>query len=229
MSEQLLDSLEVTLGERCEAAVIWLHGLGADGYDFQPIVPELGLPADAGVRFVFPHAPHRPVTVNAGMTMRAWFDIRGIGAGFAEDADGIEASAAAVTALIGRERGRGIAPERLVLAGFSQGGAVALHGGLRYPERLAGIMGLSSWLPMAERLDAEAHAANRDTPVFLAHGSRDPVVPPELGVRTRDLLEERGYAVEWHDYPMEHQVCLEEVRHIGAWLGRVLGLTQAGG
>lgn len=224
MNEALLEAVEVTLGDTCDRSVIWLHGLGADGYDFQPIVPELGLPKDAGVRFVFPHAPQRPVTVNAGMTMRAWFDIYGIGAGFPQDAEGVEASAAAVSALLERERSRGVAPEHTVLAGFSQGGAIALHAGLRHPERLAGIMGLSTWIPLPEQLAAELHPANRRTPLFLAHGSRDPVVPPELGIRSRDWLEAEGYPVEWHDYPMEHQVCLEQVQDIGAWLGRVLGV-----
>ncbi len=224
MNEALLEAVEVTLGETCERSVIWLHGLGADGYDFQPIVPELGLPRDAGVRFVFPHAPQRPVSVNAGMTMRAWFDIYGIGAGFPQDTEGVEASAAAVSALLARERSRGVAPEHTVLAGFSQGGAIALHAGLRHPERLAGIMGLSTWIPLPEQLAGELHPANRRTPLFLAHGSRDPVVPSELGIRSRDWLEAEGYAVEWHDYPMEHQVCLEQVRDIGAWLGRVLGV-----
>lgn len=226
MNEALLEAVEVTLGDTCERSVIWLHGLGADGYDFQPIVPELGLPRDAGVRFVFPHAPQRAVTVNAGMTMRAWFDIYGIGAGFPQDVEGVEASAAAVSALLEREHDRGVAPEHTVLAGFSQGGAIALHAGLRHPERLAGIMGLSTWIPLPEQLAGELHPANRRTPLFLAHGSRDPVVPPELGIRSRDWLEAEGYPVEWHDYPMEHQVCLEQVRDIGAWLGRVLGVKD---
>lgn len=226
MSNELLETLEAGARDDATHSVIWLHGLGADGYDFQPIVPELGLPADARVRFIFPHAPHRSVTVNAGMTMRAWYDIKGIGPGFPQDAEGIRDSADRIEALIRRENDRGVPTERILLAGFSQGGAIALHLGLRYPEKLAGIMGLSTYLPLDDTVAAERNAANAETPLFLAHGSRDPVLPFELGYRSREMLEGMGYDVEWHEYPMEHQVCLEEIRAIGGWLSRVLGLKD---
>ncbi|MDN5937278.1 MAG: alpha/beta hydrolase [Salinisphaera sp.] len=199
------------------ASVIWLHGLGADGHDFEPIVPELGLPMDAGVRFIFPHAPVRPVTLNAGMAMRAWYDIAGLDPGSREDGDGITASTIEVQALIAAEVAAGIAPERMVLAGFSQGGALALHAGLRHPQPLAGLIGLSTYLPLRGELD-QAHAANRATPVFMAHGSADPVLPQALGETSRDLLQGAGYTVEWHSYPMAHQVCLEEIQALGHWL-----------
>lgn len=224
MSEAL-ETLEAGAVEEARAAVIWLHGLGADGHDFEPIVPELGLPQGHGVRFVFPHAPVRPVTINGGVAMRAWYDIYGIGAGYPEDDAGIRAGAAAVEALIAREQERGVPPERVVLAGFSQGGAVALHTGLRHSRRLAGIMALSTYLPLRETCAEELSEANRGLPVFMAHGTYDPVLPYSLGDRSRELLEGIGYPVEWHSYPMEHQVCLEEVRAIGAWLTRVLGLS----
>ncbi|WP_018718016.1 alpha/beta hydrolase [Arhodomonas aquaeolei] len=223
MSEELLETVETGAREDADAAVIWLHGLGADGHDFEPVVPELGLPRDARVRFVFPHAPVRPVTLNAGMSMRAWYDLYGLDESMHEDADGLERSRAAVTALIERESGRGVPAERLVLAGFSQGGAVALHTALNHPQRLAGIMGLSTYLPLRERL-AEAPAANADTPVFMAHGRQDPVLPFEFGRRSAERLEQAGYTVEWHDYPMQHAVCMEEIHAIGAWLRRVLSL-----
>ncbi len=224
MSESLLETVEAGAQEGASASVIWLHGLGADGHDFQPIVPELRLPADAGVRFVFPHAPVRPVTLNGGMGMRAWYDLHGIGEGFPQDIDGLRLSEIHLRALIQREIARGVEGKRIVVAGFSQGGAVALHTGLRYPERLAGIMGLSTYLPHPRSLAAERTEANADTPVFLAHGTRDPVLPFDLGDRSRDYLEEAGHAVEWHPYAMEHQVCMEEIGDIAGWLTRVLEL-----
>jgi phospholipase/carboxylesterase len=224
MSEALLETVEAGAREHARASVIWLHGLGADGYDFQPIVPELRLPADASVRFVFPHAPVRPVTLNGGMHMRAWYDLYGLGEGFPQDVDGLRQSAGQVRALVRRETERGVDARRIVLAGFSQGGAVALYAGLRHPEPLAGIMGLSTYLPDHRSLADEGSDANAETPIFLAHGSRDPVLPFDLGDRSRGLLEDAGYPVEWHAYAMEHQVCLEEIGDVAAWLKRVLEL-----
>jgi len=201
--------------------VVWLHGLGADGNDFAPIIPELDLP-DVAILFVFPHAPMQPVTINAGMVMRAWYDISDA-AIRREDERGVRASQALVETLIEREKRRGTKASRLVLAGFSQGGAIALHAGLRHPERLAGIMALSCYLPVADKLAAEATAVNRDVPVFMAHGRQDPIIVPERAIRSRDALEGLGYAVEWHEYPMPHSVCPEEIADISAWLRRVLG------
>lgn len=223
MTEELLECVEAGAGSDAKASVIWLHGLGADGHDFEPIVPELRLPASLPVRFVFPHAPVRPVTLNGGMAMRAWYDIIALGGNAQQDEQGIRQSEAQVHALIRRENERGIATGQIVLAGFSQGGAVALHTGVRYPERLAGIMGLSTYLPLAESVAAERSNANTQTPVFMAHGTGDPVLPMQLGQWSREHLESLGYAVEWHDYPMQHAVCLEEIQAIGAWLQRVLG------
>ena len=201
--------------------MIWLHGLGADGHDFEPLVPMLGLPRRLAARFVFPHAPERPVTINMGMRMRAWYDIVELG-GRSEDAAGIRASQGLLEGLIARERARGIEARRIVLAGFSQGGAIALHTGLRHPERLAGIMALSTWLPLAATLEVERSAANLDLPLFLAHGLQDEMIGIERALRSRDALEALGYAVEYHEYPMGHAVCPEEVAAIAAWLVRTL-------
>lgn len=217
----LLDSIQIEIGTRPTSSVIWLHGLGADGHDFEPIVPELDLP-EMAIRFVFPHAPMQPVTINAGMVMRAWYDISDT-AIRREDEAGIRASQALLEALIAREKERGSPAQRIVLAGFSQGGAIALQTGLRHPERLAGIMALSCYLPIAETLGAEAHPANRDVPLFMGHGTQDPVVILKRATDSRDRLQRAGYEVEWHDYPMPHSVCLEEIRDIGLWLTRVLG------
>jgi phospholipase/carboxylesterase len=206
--------------------VIWLHGLGADGHDFEPIVPELGLPPDHAVRFVFPHAPRIPVTLNAGLVMRAWYDVMTLGLG-AQDERRIRESAGHLTALIAREVERGVPPARIVLAGFSQGGAVALFTGLRHPERLAGILALSTYLLLPETLDAEASPANRDVPILQAHGQWDPMIPIALGRAGHEALAARGYAVEWHEYTMGHQVSAEEVEAIGSWLVRVLALEGA--
>lgn len=220
----MLETVDINPKGDHRASVIWLHGLGADGNDFVPVVPELQLPDELGVRFVFPHAPVRPVTINAGMPTRAWYDITGLEDG-AEDATGIRESAAAVEALIAGEKARGVPDSRIVLAGFSQGGAVALYTGLRHEERLAGIMALSTYLPLRGRLDAEAAAANRKTPIFMAHGTLDPMLPQHLGEISRDVLRRHGYEVVWHSYPMAHQVCLEEIRDIGVWLYSVLADT----
>jgi phospholipase/carboxylesterase len=199
------------------AAVIWLHGLGADGHDFVPIVPELELLPPLAVRFVFPHAPVRPVTINNGMRMRAWYDIKVLSAGGPEDEQGIRASAALLAEYIQREREAGIAANRIVVAGFSQGGAIALHAALRYPERLAGVMGLSTYLPLRVTLAAEAAAANRDLPILMCHGRFDPMLPMPLGLASRDYLRSAGYRVAWKEYPMQHQVCRDEIRDISDW------------
>jgi phospholipase/carboxylesterase len=215
----LLDCLEITPEETPRGSVIWLHGLGADASDFEPIVPMLnvGVP----LRFVFPNAPVRPVTINAGMEMRAWYDIdpRAPLAG-SED---IRTSAAAIERLIEREVERGIAAQRVVLAGFSQGGVIALHLGLRHAERLAGIMGLSTYVHDHEHLADEVSLASADVPIFLAHGNADPMIPIARAVTARQALEALGYQVEWHEYSMGHQVCPEEIGHIGGWLARVFG------
>lgn len=204
------------------ASVIWLHGLGADGHDFVPIVRELGLKPDAALRFVFPHAPVRPVTLNNGFPMRAWFDIRSLDRKGLADEAGIAESAARVRSLIAAETAAGIPAGRIVVAGFSQGGAIALHTVLRHPERLAGLLALSTYLPLADTLPAQASAANRDVPILLCHGSDDPILPLELGEWSRDRLTDQGYAVEWQAYPMAHEVCAEQIERIGAWLGEVL-------
>jgi phospholipase/carboxylesterase len=220
---ELLDSIEIETGRDPQAAVIWLHGLGADGNDFVPIVAELELDG-AAVRFVFPHAPMQPVTINGGMVMRAWYDISDA-AIRREDAGGVRASQQHVEALVAREAGRGIAESRIVLAGFSQGGAIALYTGLRHERRLAGIMALSCYLPLADALAAEASPANRDAPILMAHGTGDPVVAYPRALESRKLLEGLGYRVEWHEYPMPHSVCMEEVGDVGAWLRRALGFN----
>lgn len=207
------------------ASVIWLHGLGADGYDFVPLVPELRLRPAAPLRFIFPHAPVRPVTVNNGMPMRAWYDISELSAAGRQDAAGTRESAARVGALIEREIARGVASRQIVLAGFSQGGAIALHTALRFPQRLGGVMGLSTYLPLHDTVAGEASAANRDLPILMCHGSADPVLPPALGEMSRDLLVSLGYRVEWQLYPMQHEVCRAEIVAIAAWLGARL---QAG-
>jgi phospholipase/carboxylesterase len=215
------DRIEIDTASAPTAAVIWLHGLGADGNDFVPVVPALelgGLP----LRFVFPHAPMRAVTVNAGYVMRAWYDILGLELDRREDEAGVRDSGRIVDALIARETERGIPSSRIVLAGFSQGGAIALHAGLRARERIAGILALSCYVPIAGTLATEASPANRDVPVFLAHGTLDPVVPYRAGVRSRELLESLDYPVEWHEYRIEHTFSLEEIADIGAWLRRVL-------
>jgi len=217
---ELLEAIELETGENPTTSVIWLHGLGADGHDFEAIVPELDLPAIA-IRFVFPHAPMQPVTINAGMVMRAWYDVSDA-AIRREDEAGVRASQARLETLIGREKERGTSANRLVLAGFSQGGAIALHTGLRYRERLAGIMALSCYLPVAEKLAAEAHSANRDVPVFMAHGTLDPVVAIARALESREFLGREGYAMEWHGYQMPHSVCAAEIRDISTWLRRVL-------
>jgi phospholipase/carboxylesterase len=215
----LLDAVEIEPSGAAEAAVIWLHGLGADGHDFEPIVPALGLGASPRIRFVFPHAPVQPVTINGGESMRAWYDIYN---DRRHDEAGIRASQARVEALLAREGARGVAPRRTVLAGFSQGGAIALHTGLRHAERLAGILALSTYLPLPETVDFEASPANRDVPIMMMHGTEDPLILLERASFSRRRLEELGYPVEWRQYRMQHAVCPEQIVEIGAWLRRVL-------
>jgi len=211
---------EVTLSPQAPAvaSVILLHGLGADGHDFVPIVGELGLPDSLPVRFVFPHAPMRPVTLNNGFVMRAWYDITAFTPEGRADKAGIVESSRRVGECIDREGQRGVAPGRVVLAGFSQGGAVALYAGLRHPERLAGILAMSCYLPFPETLAAEKSAANAEVPILLCHGRNDPVVPMGMGLEARTGLKAQGYAPEWHDYPMQHAVCMEEIAEVARWL-----------
>jgi phospholipase/carboxylesterase len=211
-----MEAIQIETGPRPEAAVIWLHGLGADGHDFEPIVPELELAKP--VRFVFPHAPVRPVTINNGMRMRAWYDIYQFGGG-REDEQGLRASQKLVDEMI---RAQGLPPETIVLAGFSQGGAIVLQTGLRYAERLAGIMALSCYLPLAATVAAERSAANQSIPIFMAHGAYDDVIPIHRAQQSRAALESLGYKVEWHDYPMPHSVCAPEIADISAFLSKVL-------
>jgi len=218
----LLEAIEVETGAAPRAAVIWMHGLGADGHDFEPIVPELDLDGAPPIRFVFPHAPMRPVTVNGGMVMRAWYDIMLEGGARREDVAGVQASQRDIEALIAREKARGLAARRIVLAGFSQGGAMTLQTGLRYPERLAGLAPLSCALPLADTLAAEASTANRDVPIFMAHGTGDPMIPVTRGRDSRDRLLALGYRVDWREYPMPHSVSAQEIADLSTWLRGVL-------
>jgi phospholipase/carboxylesterase len=218
----MLQTIEVETGAKPNAAVIWLHGLGADGHDFEPVVPELVRPGERAWRFVFPNAPVRPVTINGGMPMRAWYDLKGLDRLAAEDTAGFRATDAQVRQLIAREEERGIAANRIVLAGFSQGGAVSLYTAPRFPEKLAGVMALSCYLPAESSLGAERQPANDATPIFMAHGQGDPVLPLTLGVQSRNSLKALGYSVEWHEYPMPHSVCAAEIADIRQFLFRVL-------
>ena len=226
----LLETIEIETCPDPSSSVIWLHGLGADGNDFAPIVPELGLGDLPGIRFIFPHAPMMPVTINNGYVMRAWYDVTPgdlEGRQRQVDKHGVRASQAAVEKLIARENQRGIAARDIVIAGFSQGGAIALQTGLRHPERLAGVMVLSAYLPLADTLPAEASAQNRDVPIFYAHGAYDPVIPLALAAASRDRLAALGYPVQWHEYPMQHSVCVEELQAISAWLRATRRTTRA--
>jgi phospholipase/carboxylesterase len=211
---------EVTVSPQAPAvaAVILLHGLGADGHDFVPVVQELGLPDSLPVRFVFPHASLRPVTVNNGFVMRAWYDIKSFTPAGRADTAGLAESSRRVADYIDREQQRGIPASCIVLAGFSQGGAVALYAGLRYPQRLAGILAMSCYLPFAEKLAAEKSAANADVPILLCHGRSDPVVPMTMGIEARDELQAHGCKPQWRDYPMQHSVCMEEIADVAQWL-----------
>ena len=214
-----LSCLEIEPDGNAAGTIIWMHGLGADATDFEPIVPMLGL--SAALRFVFPNAPVRPVTINNGMEMRAWYDIdpRSPLSGAAE----IGASAAEIDRLVERERQRGVPPERIVLAGFSQGGVIALHLGLRYPERLAGTMALSTYVHDHEHLAGEVSFASVDVPIFMAHGRNDPMIPITRAITTREALRALGYRIEWHEYPMGHQVSAQEIADISRWLGGIYG------
>ncbi|WP_294268516.1 dienelactone hydrolase family protein [Propionivibrio sp.] len=221
-ASSLLPAVEIETGAHPACAVIWLHGLGADGHDFEPIVDELDLSDLPAIRFVFPHAPMRPVTINGGYVMRAWYDI--VSPDFSdrrEDPQGVRESAMQIEALIAHENTRGVADEHIVLAGFSQGGAIALHAGLRHKRRLAGILALSTYLPLADTLPAEAHAANRAVPIFMAHGRGDTVIPCALGQRSGERLQAMGYPLQWHTYHAEHGVCMEELRDIETWFRAV--------
>lgn len=218
-----LEYVEVTTSDKPSYSVIWLHGLGADGHDFEPIVPYLGLPPRTAVRFIFPHALLRPVTVNGGAVMRAWYDIVEISASRGQDEAGIRHSADQVRALIEREVARGIPSSRIILAGFSQGGAMALHVGLRYTQKLAGIMALSAYLLFPERLQSEFSTVNAETPVFVGHGTHDPVVPFFLGQAVRSALQAGSWPVEWHSYPIPHSVSQPEIGDIGRWMQGLFG------
>ena len=219
---ELLPCIERETGAKPTAAVIWLHGLGADGNDFVPIVGEMRLPESLSIRFVFPHAPVRPVTLNNGFRMRAWYDIAPGDIGTRADVAGVQTSQDQVEALVAREKARGIAADRIVLAGFSQGGVIALYTGVRHAERLAGIVALSTYVVLPERLAAEGSAANRDVPIFMAHGTSDPMIRLDWGDAGRRALVAAGYTVEWHTYPMPHSVVWEEIEAITAFLTRVL-------
>jgi len=209
-----MDAVEIETGPDPDVAVIWLHGLGADGHDFEPVVPELELPVP--VRFVFPHAPVRPVTINQGMRMRAWYDIFQFGGG-PEDEAGIRASQKLLEELIAGEKGK-----KIVLAGFSQGGAIVLQTALRHPERLAGVLALSTYLPLSASLEKEAAPANRKIPLFMAHGQFDDIIPISRAERSRDFLAGLGYPIDWHAYPMPHSVCADEIGDISRFLARIL-------
>lgn len=215
----LLPTVEHETAASPRYSIIWLHGLGADGNDFAPIVPELVDPAWPALRFVFPHAPVQPVTINGGVPMRSWYDIYGFDAHARQDEAGVRASIAATEALIARENERGVPSGRIFLVGFSQGGAIALAAGLRHAEKLAGIVALSTYVPLGSTLAAERSAANAATPIFWGHGTADPVVVLQRGVESRDLLETLGYTVDWHTYPMPHSVCAEEIADLRRWLG----------
>jgi phospholipase/carboxylesterase len=226
VNQDLLSCLELCACEHPDASVIWLHGLGADGHDFEPIVPELGLVAHR-IRFIFPHAPAMPVTINGGYVMPAWYDIADPGLFRHQDADGIHRSQHAIQQLVEHEIARGIPSRKIALAGFSQGGAIALQTGLRFSQPLAGILALSTYLPLHDTVPDEASSANREVPILMAHGSADPIVPIDLGRNSRDFLAELGYKVEWREYSMAHTVIQEEIADIAAWLERVFPAMPA--
>ncbi len=221
----LPEAVEIETGPNPVGAVIWLHGLGADGHDFEPVVPELRLPEALPLRFVFPHAPVRPVTLNGGMAMRAWYDIYSLDRAGPVDESGIRESVATLAALVEREHARGVPYERIVVAGFSQGGAIAMHMALLFPQRLGGLLALSTWMPLAGRLEEEVRQADArqssELPVFLAHGSFDPMLPVQMGYESRKRFDALGFTVEWHEYPMMHAVCAEEIADISRWLRTV--------
>lgn len=216
------DIVEVGGEAQVDGTVIWLHGLGADGHDFEPIVPELNLAAHADIRFVFPHAPVRPVTINGGVPMRAWYDVISLDKSGPQDEAGIRDSAASLLQLIERERERGVDASRIVLAGFSQGGAIAMHTAMRVPQRLAGLMALSTWMPLASTIGEEvvdnSESQPRELPVLMVHGTFDPLLPLAAGQHARETMQDAGFKVQWHEYPMAHAVCAEEISEIRKWL-----------
>jgi len=216
------DAVVIRSSTLADASVIWLHGLGADGHDFEPIVPHLGSTVTERTRFIFPHAPMRPVTINGGYVMRAWYDVLDADIERRADAAGVHESEGILRDYIEAEIASGIPPERILVAGFSQGGAIALHAGLRYPRRLAGILGISCYLPLPTEIAEGLSRANAATPLFMAHGTQDPMIPVAAGEQTRDYLKGLGYDIEWHTYPIPHSVCLEEIEDIGRWLLQVL-------
>jgi phospholipase/carboxylesterase len=220
--DELLDAIVIDTAPDPDACVIWMHGLGDDGRGWSEVLPALGLPPAARIRFLFPHAPVMPVTINQGYRMRAWYDVRAANITERADVEGVRRSQRAVEALMAGQQALGIAASRTVLAGFSQGGAIALFAGVRYPQRLAGIAALSTYLIAPDRLAAEAAPANRDVPIFMAHGTRDPVVQYAWGEASRTTLEAAGWRVEWHEYPMEHSALAEEIAAVGAFLADVL-------
>ena len=216
-----LSTIEIPAQSTHSYSVIWLHGLGADGHDFEGIVPELHLHSAPAIQFIFPNAPVQPVTINGGMKMRAWYDIFDMSLERKVDSNGIYQSAALINTLIEREMNKGISSEKILLAGFSQGGVIALHAGLRYPHKLAGIIGLSTYLPTLAQLDAERSTANHNTPILMGHGIIDPVIAVESGKAAFNALKALNYQVEWHDYVMEHSVCQEEITHISAFINGI--------
>jgi phospholipase/carboxylesterase len=215
------DAIVIEPRDTHKASVIWLHGLGADGHDFEPIVPELGLADELGIRFIFPNAPKRPVTMNGGMTMRAWYDVKAANLRDQEDSESIIESSNLINHYINTEIEVGIESNKIILAGFSQGGAIALHAGLRFPSPLAGLLALSTYLPLPQLLDGEA-VADKNTPIMMAHGIDDPVIPVDQGQASAETLKDQGYTVEWHEYRMQHSVCIEEITAIGTWIKRLL-------
>ena len=217
---QDLQYIEIETGDNPTAAVIWLHGLGASGHDFEPVVPELGLPEDTAVRFIFPHAPNLPVTINGGMSMPAWYDIKAMDIDRVVDTEQLRASADAVAKLVEQQKHKGTPPERIIIAGFSQGGAVAYELGLSYPERFGGVLALSTYFATADTV--ERSEANADVPISVYHGTFDPMVPESLGVRSVETLKEMGYDPSYQTFPMEHSVCLEEIQDIGRFIRRHL-------
>jgi len=217
---QDLQYIQIETGESPTAAVIWLHGLGASGHDFEPVVPELGLPEDTAVRFIFPHAPNLPVTINGGMSMPAWYDIKAMDIDRVVDTEQLRASADAVAKLVEQQKHKGIPPERIIIAGFSQGGAVAYELGLSYPERFGGVLALSTYFATADTV--QRSEANADVPISVYHGTFDPMVPESLGVRSVETLKEMGYDPSYQTFPMEHSVCLEEIQDIGRFIRRHL-------
>lgn len=218
----IADTVEVGGEAQVDGTVIWLHGLGADGHDFEPIVPELNLAVHADIRFIFPHAPVRPVTINGGVPMRAWYDVISLDKSGPQDEAGIRGSAASLLQLIERERERGVDASRIVLAGFSQGGAIAMHTAMRVPQRLAGLMALSTWMPLASTIGEEvvdnSESQPRELPVLMAHGTFDPLLPLAAGQHAREIMQDAGFKVQWREYPMAHAVCAEEISEIRKWL-----------